>query len=119
MDIAKCSFGRKHFKLKSRIGKTPQKLVMQVFNKTGNVSSVSSVGRILKSELKLSSYIYYIQRQDHFFENQQEKVNALNVLTFVIGVTYIHISYDEHRKTKEQSYRQYMTNKSRDFPRSN
>ena len=95
---------------------------MQVFNKIGNVSSVSSVYRILKSELKLSSYIYYIQRQDHFLENQQEMVNALSVLTFVIGValrTYIHISYDEYRKTKEQIYRQYMTNKSRHFPRSN
>ena len=49
---------------------------MQVFNKIGNVASVSSVYRILKSELKLSSYIYYIQRQDHFLENQQEMVNA-------------------------------------------
>ena len=71
---------------------------MQVFNKSGNVSSVSRVYRILKSELKLSSHIYYFQRQDHFFENQQEMVNALSVLTFVIGLTlrtYIHISYDE------------------------
>ena len=98
---------------------------MQVFNTIGNVSSVSSVYRILKSELKLRSYIYYIQRQDHFFENQQVMVNALGVLTFVIAVTLmtytccIHISYDKYRKTKEQSYRQYMTNKSRRFPRSN
>ena len=60
---------------------------MQVFNTIGNVSSVSSVYRILKSELKLRSYIYSIQRQDHFFENQQVMVNALSVLTFVIAVT--------------------------------
>ena len=57
---------------------------MQVVNKIGNVSSVSSVYRILKSELKLSAYIYFIQRQDNFFENQQEMVNALSVYIFVI-----------------------------------
>ena len=55
---------------------------MQVFNTIGNVSSVSSVYGILKSELELRSYIYYIQRQDHFFENQQVMVNALSVSNF-------------------------------------
>ena len=93
---------------------------MQVFNKIGNVSSVSSVYRILKSELKISPYIYYIQQQDHFFKNQQEMANALSVLNFYDTLrSYIHISYDEYRKTKEQSYRQYTTDKYRHFPRSN
>ena len=59
----KCSFGRKHFKSKSLIGKTQNKLARHVFNEIGNVSSVSSVYRILKFELKLSPYIYFIQRR--------------------------------------------------------
>ena len=96
---------------------------MQVFNKIGNVSNVSSVYRILKSELELSPYIYYIQQQDHFFIKQQEMANALSVLNFYDWGytlrTYKHISYDKYIKTKEQRYRQYTTNKYRHFLRSN
>ena len=58
----------KHFTLKSVIGKTPQKLVRPLFNEIGNVSSLSSVFRILEFELKLSQYISCIQ-QVHFLKS--------------------------------------------------
>ena len=49
--------------------------------------------------------------------------NTLSVLDFYDWGytlrTYIHISYDEYRKTNEQSYRQYTTNIYRHFPRIN
>ena len=57
----------KNITLKSVIGKTPQELVRPIFNEIGNVSSLSSVYRILEFELKLSPYISCIQ-QVHFLK---------------------------------------------------
>ena len=52
--LATSAVCREHLKLKSVIYKTPQKIVGHVFNAISHVSSVSSLYRIFKLELKLS-----------------------------------------------------------------